>query len=89
MSSPVLPLTGTALSQNLGIPVSGGNPSSYVRAAGNGSTPYAHLDWQPLLVSLMIGIEVSHTLGISSSVGNLVESVQAVGRNNISPTLPD
>ena len=87
MSSPVLPLTGTTLSQNLGIPVSGGNPSSYVRAAGNGSTPSTHLDWQPLLISLMIETKVSHTLGIS--VGNLVESVHAVGRNNISPTLPD
>ena len=26
VSSPVLPLIGTALSRNLGIPVSGGNP---------------------------------------------------------------
>ena len=41
VSSFVLPLTGTALSQNPGIPVSGGNPSSYVRAAGNDSTPSA------------------------------------------------
>ena len=41
VSSPVLPLTGTALCQNPGIPVSGGNPSSYVRAAGNGITPSA------------------------------------------------
>ena len=38
MSSPILPMTGTALSQNPGIPVSRGNPSSYVRATGNGST---------------------------------------------------
>ena len=30
VSSLVLPLTRTALSQNLGIPVSGGNPFSYV-----------------------------------------------------------
>ena len=44
VSSPVLPLIGTALSQNLGIPVSGGNPSLYVRATGNGSTPSAHPD---------------------------------------------
>ena len=28
VSSPVLPLTGTVLSRNLGIPVSRGNPSS-------------------------------------------------------------
>ena len=41
VSSPVLSLTRTVLSQNPGIPVSGGNSSSYVRAAGNGSTPSA------------------------------------------------
>ena len=41
VSSPVLPLTGTTLSWNPGIPVFGGNPSSYVWAAGNGSTPSA------------------------------------------------
>ena len=46
VSSPVLPLTGTVLSQNPGIPVSEGNPSSYVRAAGNGITPSAQPDWQ-------------------------------------------
>ena len=39
VSSPVLLLNGTALSQNLGILVSRGNPSSYVQAAGNGTTP--------------------------------------------------
>ena len=44
VSSPVLLLTGTALSRNPRIPVFGGNPSSYVRAAGNGSTPSAQLD---------------------------------------------
>ena len=44
VSTLVPPLTGTAISQNLGIPVSGGNPSSYVRAVGNGSTPSAHPD---------------------------------------------
>ena len=44
VSSHVLPLTGTKLSKNPRIPVSGGNPSSYVRAAGNGSTPSAHPD---------------------------------------------
>ena len=44
VSSPVLPLTGTVLSRNLGIPISGGNPSSYVRAAANGSTPSAQSD---------------------------------------------
>ena len=47
ISSPVLPLTGTALSRNPRILVSGGNPSSYVRAAGNGSTPSAQSDRQP------------------------------------------
>ena len=47
VSSPVPPLTGAALSRNPGIPVSKGNPSLYVRAAGNGSTPSAHPDWQP------------------------------------------
>ena len=44
VSSPVPQLTGTALSRNPGILVSGGNPSSYVRAAGNGSTPSARPD---------------------------------------------
>ena len=39
VSSLVLPLTGTVLSQNPGIPVSRGNPSSCVQAADNGSTP--------------------------------------------------
>ena len=34
ISALILPLTGTVLSQNPGIPVSGGNPSSYVRAVG-------------------------------------------------------
>ena len=41
VSSPVLPLTGIALSQNPGIPVSRGNPSSYVQAVGSSSTPFA------------------------------------------------
>ena len=41
VSSHVPPLTGTVLSQNPGIPVSKGNPSSYVRAIGNSSTPSA------------------------------------------------
>ena len=45
--SPVPPLTGTALSQNPGISVSEGNPSSYVRVVGNGSTPFAQPNWQP------------------------------------------
>ena len=44
VSSLVLPLTGTVLSQNLGIPVSRGNVFSYVRAAGNDSTPSAQPD---------------------------------------------
>ena len=47
VSSLVPPLTVIALSRNPGIPVSGGNPSSYVRATGNGSTPSAQPDWQP------------------------------------------
>ena len=47
VSSLVLPLTGTVLSQNPGIPVSRGNPSSYVRAAGNDNTPSAQPDRQP------------------------------------------
>ena len=46
VSSYVLLLTGTALSQNPGILVSEGNPSSYVRAAGNGRTPSAQPDRQ-------------------------------------------
>ena len=47
ISSLVPPLTGTALPQNPGIPVSRGNPSSYVQAAGNDSTSSTHPDWQP------------------------------------------
>ena len=47
VSFPVLPLTGIALSRNPRIPISKGSPSSYVRATGNGSTPYAQLDRQP------------------------------------------
>ena len=50
VSSPLLPLTRTTLSRNPGIPISGGNPSSYVWAAGNGSTPSAQSDRQPLSV---------------------------------------
>ena len=44
VSSPVPPLTRTALSRNPKIPVSRDNPSSCVRAAGNGSTPSAQPD---------------------------------------------
>ena len=47
VSSLILLLNGTALSQNPGIPVSRGNPSSYVRAAGNDSIPSAQPDLQP------------------------------------------
>ena len=47
VSSPVLSLLGTALSRNPGIPVSGGNPSSNVQAAGNDSTPSTQPDRQP------------------------------------------
>ena len=47
VSSPVLLLTGTALSLNLGIPVSRGNPSSCVQATSNDSTPFAQPDRQP------------------------------------------
>ena len=40
-----LPIVGGGgVTQNLRIPASEGNPSSYVKAAGNGSTPSAHLD---------------------------------------------
>ena len=46
VSSPVLLLTGTVLSQNPGIPVSKGNPSSCVRAAGNDSIPSTPPDQQ-------------------------------------------
>ena len=89
VAAPVPQLIGTAPIPNIGIPVSGGNPSSYVRAVGNGSIPSAHPDWQPSLVSLMIGTEMSHNLGIPASVDNLVKSVQAVGKNNTSSVLPD
>ena len=47
ISFPVLLLTGTALSLNPGIPISRGNPSSYVQAAGNDSTPSAQPDRKP------------------------------------------
>ena len=89
VAAPVPQLTGTAPILNIGIPVSRGNPSSYVRDAGNGSIPSAHPDWQPSLVSLMIGTEVSHNLETPASVDNHVESVQAADRNNISFALPD
>ena len=46
VSSSVLPLIGTALSRNPGIPVSRGNPSSYVQATGSGSTPSTQPDFQ-------------------------------------------
>ena len=46
VSSPVLQLIGTALPRNSGIPVSGGNPSSYVRAVSSSSTPSAQPDRQ-------------------------------------------
>ena len=89
VAAPVPQLAGTAPIPNIGIPVSGGNRSSYVRDAGNGSIPSAHPDWQPSLVSLMIGTKVSHNLGIPASVDNPVESVQAADRNNTSSDLPD
>ena len=47
VSFPVLLLTRTALSLNPGIPVSRGNPFSYVQAVGNDSTPSAQLDRKP------------------------------------------
>ena len=46
VSSPILPLTGTVMSQNPGIPVSRANPSSYAQAAGSSSTPPAQPDRQ-------------------------------------------
>ena len=47
VSFPILLLIGAVLSRNPRILVSRGNPSSYVRVAGNGSTPSAQPDWQP------------------------------------------
>ena len=47
VSSSILPLTGTVLPRNPGIPISGGNPSSYILDAGNGSTPSTQSDRQP------------------------------------------
>ena len=47
VSSPALPLTGNVLSENPGIPVSRGNPSLCVQAAGNDNTPSAQPDRQP------------------------------------------
>ena len=44
VSSPVLLLIETELSRNPGIPVSLGNPSSYVWAAGSSITPSAQPD---------------------------------------------
>ena len=46
VSSPVLLLTGTELSQNPGIPVYEDNPSSCVQATDNGSIPSASPDRQ-------------------------------------------
>ena len=46
VSSHVLLLTGTVMSQNPGIPVSGGNLVSCVQDADNGSTPSVPPDWQ-------------------------------------------
>ena len=46
VSSVVLPLTRTVLSQNPRIPTSRGNPSSCVRDAGNGNTPSSQPDQQ-------------------------------------------
>ena len=46
VSSPVLLLTGTVMSQNPRIPVSWGNPVSCVQAADNGSAPSVSPDWQ-------------------------------------------
>ena len=51
VSSPVLLLTGIVMSQNPGIPVSGGNPVSCVQAADNGSTPFIPPDRQLSSVS--------------------------------------
>ena len=46
VSSHVLLLTGTVMSQNPRIPVSGGNPISCVQVADNGSTPSISPDWK-------------------------------------------
>ena len=47
VSCSVLLLTGTVLSQNPGIPVSRGNTSSCVQAAGNDSTAFSPPDRRP------------------------------------------
>ena len=46
VSSHVLLLIGTMLSQNPGIPIFGGNPVSCVQAVDNGSTPSVPPDRQ-------------------------------------------
>ena len=47
MSAHVPQMTRIALSRNLGIPASRGNPASYVRAVGNGNMSPALPDWKP------------------------------------------
>ena len=47
VSTPVPQLIGTALSLNLGILVSRGNPSSYIWAASNGNIISVLPGWQP------------------------------------------
>ena len=47
MSAPIPRTTRTALSQNLGIPASRGNPASYVQTVGSGKMSPALPDWKP------------------------------------------
>ena len=49
MFAPVPRTTGTALSRNLEIPISRGNPSSYVQVVGNENIPLVLHDWKPWL----------------------------------------
>ena len=47
MSMPVPLMTGTVLSQNLGILASEGNPASHVQVDGNGNMSAVLTDWKP------------------------------------------
>ena len=46
MSVHVLPMTGTAMYQNLGIPASRGNPASYVQVDGKNNRSSALPNWK-------------------------------------------
>ena len=47
MFAPVPLMIGTALSRNLGILASGGNPTSYVQANGRNNKSSVPPDWEP------------------------------------------